>query len=207
MTEQPERLAEALTHGLQPAPAPHELWDRVEAALEPRPRRILQPRRLVFAVAAASLAIVVAIAVFAQRPGASLATLAAAHRELIADSRRLQVLTCDQGKLSAWLDGHGFAIAPVVSSQTGITLVGAGVLQREGHAYAVLHYRVEGAPATLFVRPSEGSTRRPKTVLESNSPGLTMYRWRDRGQEFVLIVSATHEARRACGLCHGEAAG
>ena len=207
MIEQPERLEQMLTRGLTPVAAPPDLWDRVEAALEPRPRRTVRPRRLVFAVAAASFAIVVAIAVFAQRPGASLGALTAAHRELTADPGSLAVLAGDDGQLSFWLNRHGFAMAPAVSRQPGIALVGAGVLQREGQTYAALHYRVQDAPATLFVRPSDGSTDRPKAVLESSSPGVTTYRWRDGGQDFVLIVSTTHEARRACGLCHGVAAG
>ncbi len=214
------RLEQNLAAHLGMVRAPDSLWERVEAALEPRETTSVRGSawRLAacLAVAAAAAAIW-----FAHRRPESPSTLEAAamrvHQEFLGHPERLDLRTQSAAELRNWLGENSSLTAAVALARPqpdpdALELVGARWISFQGQRVAAIAYRVGVFPATLLIarardlepRQRESLTRKHIVVRNVEGTAWKLFSWETHGQVYALVSSLPDHSQRACVLCHVE---
>jgi len=185
-----------LQHGLRQAPAPAELWDRIQAARNapPRPRRA--HRSLVWATAAAVLVATVGLALLQLRRQSSASEEAFATQILNAGFGRVAFQCQNPAKLRAWVRANAGIDLPLrPGASPSIQLVGAQMV--EDARGVEVAYRAGNRDAVLLVTRADGAANGP----HDRSVG-SVSSWVMDGQRYTLACNDPADLQLACKLCH-----
>ena len=184
---------------LEPVEAPEALWDRVEAALDPRPQRRVSPLKIAAALLVAAAAS--AAWYWRQVPRDLERAALRAHADWSRNPGGLDLRTSDPAELRDWMAAKAKlrCVIPLVRS---IELVGARVLA--AHRAAVF-YRADGHPATLVIAAADNPATAKRIIRHAGPVAeVKVFTWQARGQEYALVSSTPGDGRRACAICHAS---
>jgi hypothetical protein len=184
----------ALSAGLRPVAAPACLWNRVEAALDPRPARPLLP-----IAAGLLIAFTLTAAWYVERPDPALAI----HREFVRNPGQFGLVKCQPAQLHEWIarnTGLALTLAARPLPDPGrVELVGA---RRLDDGKAAVFYRIKGYPMTLLISRSSHRPAPSTALREALHDDVTLYAWEAHGRNYTLVSSLPAGSRKECGVCH-----
>jgi hypothetical protein len=189
-----------LARQLRPVAAPADLWGRIEE------RRALPRERSfgwsVWPIAAALMLVAGSAVVWRLVTPRSIEEMA--MREL-RDTDHLDFRCDDPEQIRRWVKAKA-GIDIELPGKTGVRLLGARMMERQGSPIAAIAYRVAGGAAALLVsrRSGDSGGRAHRFAPAGSARGARIFSWTMREQEYTIACSVTREPEVACLLCHSQ---